>query len=115
MKTGFGWVEVGGRVHHHDVIIHTDGTVTKRKKQASKGLKVKFGHTPLSGAELEFLGEEHPTAVYIGTGQYGTLPLTMDAKEVLERYRAVVAPTPELLPLLMEEKERSVAVLHVTC
>ena len=53
--------------------------------------------------------------VYIGTGQYGDLPLTTDAVALLEKYAPVVKPTPDLLSLLEQEQQKYAAVLHVTC
>ncbi|WAC04869.1 MAG: MTH938/NDUFAF3 family protein [Methanoregula sp.] len=115
MQTGFGWIEINGVRYDHDVIIHADGTVNKRKKKASKALKGEYGHTPLSRAELDFLSDEKPRKVFIGTGQDGDLPVTPDATAFLSRYETVTAPTPELLTLIGQEKERFVAILHVTC
>jgi len=115
MKTGFGWIETGGERYEHDIVIHTDGSVSKRKKRLSKPYKGEFGHTPLSAEELAFLKKERPKAVYIGTGQYGDLPLTPDALTQLEPYATVIRPTPELLPLLEKEHRKYVAVLHLTC
>lgn len=115
MKTGFGWIEVGGVRYDHDIVIHTDGSVTKRKKKESKGLKGDYGHTPLSENELGFLAKEKPATVYIGTGQYGSLPLTPGAREVLSPYAPVIMPTGEILSLLAREERSFVAVLHVTC
>ncbi len=48
MQTGFGFVEIDGVTYTHDVVIHTDGTISKREKKKSKGLKGEYGHTPLS-------------------------------------------------------------------
>ena len=115
MKTGFGWIEIGSTRYDHDVVIHTDGSVSKRRKTLSKPLKGEYGHTPLSAEELGFLETEHPKAVYIGTGQYGDLPLTPDAVALLEAYGPVVKPTPDILPLLRQERRKYAAVLHVTC
>jgi hypothetical protein len=115
METGFGWVEINGKTFGHDVILHADKQVSKRKKKKSRGYKEKYGHTPLSEHELEFLEEEKPEVVFIGTGQYGDLPLTPGAKEVLARYHAVVHPTPEILKAIEGERRRFVAVIHVTC
>jgi hypothetical protein len=115
MKTGFGWIEIDGTRYEHDVIIHADGKVSKRKKKASKDRKGEYGHTPLSSAELDFLADEKPSAVYIGTGQYGDLPLTPDAKTVLAPYRPVIAPTPQVLNEVGRGEKRFVAILHVTC
>ncbi len=115
MQTGFGWIEIDGVRYEHDIIIHADGKVGKRKKKASKALKGEYGHTPLSRAELDFLSDEKPRRVFIGTGQYGALPVTPDATALLSRYETVTAPTPGLLSLIGQEKERFVAILHVTC
>jgi len=115
MKTGFGWIETGGTRYEHDIVIHTDGTVSKRRKKLSKSHKGEYGHTPLSAEELVFLKEERPTVVYIGTGQYGDLPLTPDALALLEAYAPIVKPTPDLLPLIEQEDRKYAAVLHVTC
>ena len=115
MKTGFGWIEIGGTRYEHDIVIHADGLISKREKKLSKSLKGEYGHTPLSGEELAFLEKEHPERVYIGTGQYGDLPLTPEAVAILEGYEPVVKPTHEVLSLLKEEKRKHVAVLHVTC
>jgi hypothetical protein len=115
MKTGFGWVEVLRVRYDHDIIIHVDGSITKRKKKLSKGEKAHYGHTPLSDAEIGFFLDERPDRVFIGTGQYGDLPLTPAAEEILKSHHAVIRPTPEILPLIEQEKGKYVAVLHVTC
>ncbi len=115
MKTGFGWIEVGGRKFDHDIVIHTDGSVTRRKKKLSKGMKGDYGHTPLSESELGFLRDEKPDAVYVGTGQYGSLPLTPGAEEILSTYPTVVMPTGDILPSLDRETRTHVAILHITC
>jgi len=115
MQTGFGWIEIDGIRYEHDVIIHADGNVSKRKKKVSKAFKGEYGHTPLSRAELDFLSDEKPQKVFIGTGQYGDLPVTPDATAFLSRYDTVISPTPGLLSLIGQEKDRFVAILHVTC
>ena len=115
MKTGFGWIETGGARYEHDIVIHTNGTVSKRRKKLSKPCREEYGHTPLSAEELAFLEDERPAVVYIGTGQYGDLPLTPDAISLLEEYAPVVKPTPDLLSLLEQEQRKYAAVLHVTC
>jgi hypothetical protein len=115
METGFGWIEIGGVRYDHDIVIHTDDTVTKRKKKLSKGLKGVYGHTPIDDAEVAFLVDEMPEVVYIGTGQYGDLPITPGAQKVLERFSPVIMPTPEILPRIENDRRRYAAVLHVTC
>ena len=115
MKSEFGWIEIDKVRYDHDVIIHRDGFVTKRSKKRSKELKSTYGHTPLSDHELDILGKEKPEIVYIGTGQYGDLPLTPDAETVLSRFETVIRPTPEILDILKKERRSFVAIIHVTC
>ena len=115
MRSEFGWVEIRGTRYEHDIVIHTDGSVSKRKKRLSKPWASEFGHTPLSAEELAFLGDERPEVVYIGTGQYGDLPVTPDAAALLAQYIHVVRPVPDIIPLLEKEQRKFAAVLHVTC
>jgi hypothetical protein len=115
MKTGFGWIEYDGVRFEHDIVIHIDRSITKRKKKLSKKRKMEFGHTPLSGDELVDLLRERPEVVYIGTGQYGDLPLTQDAVTLLAPFATIVKPTPEILFQLEAEQRMFAAVLHVTC
>jgi len=115
MKTGFGWIEIEGVRYNHDIVIHTDQTITKRKKKLSKNRKEEFGHTPLSGDELSDLLTERPEVIYIGTGQYGDLPLTGDAVILLAPFVTIMKPTPEILLLLEAEQRKFAAILHATC
>jgi hypothetical protein len=115
MKSEFGWIEIDKVRYEHDVIIHRDGSVTKRSKKRSKELRSTYGHTPLSDNELDFLKKEKPEIVYIGTGQYGDLPLTPEAKTVLSQFETVIRPTPEILDTLEKEKLSFAAIIHVTC
>jgi hypothetical protein len=115
MHTGFGFIEINGVTYTHDIVIHIDGTISKREKKKSKRLKGEYGHTPLSGSELVFIAREKPKAIYIGTGQYGSLPLTKDARDILGNYKTIVQATPEVISALPTEKRRYVAILHVTC
>ena len=115
MKTGFGWIEIKGIRYDHDIIIHTDGSVSKRPKKRSRALKADYGHTPLSDEELDSVRDEHPDAVYIGTGQYGSLPVTPEALDLLAPYKPVLMKTPDLLSIIEKEKRRYIAVIHVTC
>ncbi len=115
MEAGFGWIRVGSATYDHDIIIHADGEVSKRKKKASKGLKGDYGHTPLSEHELDILAKEKPDRVFVGTGNAGALPLTPGARKILGEYDAVILPIPAILPLIEAERKTYVAILHVTC
>ena len=115
MKSEFGWIEIDQVRYEHDVIIHRDGSVTKRSKKKSKELKNTYGHTPLSDQELEVLKKEKPEIVYIGTGQYGDLPITPEAERELRRFETVIRPTPEIMDMLKKEHRSFIAIIHVTC
>jgi hypothetical protein len=115
MKTKYGWIEIDGIRYDHDGIILRDRSVIKRSKKKSKKLKNTYGHTPLSAKEIEFLEAEEPDVVYIGTGQYGDLPISAEAKAILKGFETIIRPTSELLELLEEENRPYVAFIHVTC
>jgi hypothetical protein len=114
-RSEFGWIEIDKKRYDHDVIIHKDSSVTKRSKKKSKALKSTYGHTPLSDLELDFLRSEKPKTVYIGSGQYGDLPITPEAEKELSRFKTVIRPTPEILDILKKERRSFVAMIHVTC
>ena len=115
MRSEFGWIEIDNVRYDHDVIIHRDSLVTKRSKKRSKELKSTYGHTPLSDHELDILGKEKPEIVYIGTGQYGDLPITPEAKMILRQFETVILPTPEILDMVKKERRSFIAIIHVTC
>jgi len=106
MKSEFGWIEIDKTRYDHDVIIHTDGSITGRSKKKSKDLKNSYGHTPLSEYELEFLKSEQPEKVYIGTGQYGDLPLTPGAEIVFSQFETIIKPTPKILECWKKSGDR---------
>ena len=115
LKAEFGWIKINGEKYEKDVVIHADGTVTKREKKKSKDLKANYGHTPLSERELDFLQKEKFDALYVGTGHDPALPITPEANEILESYHATIAPTPEILGKIEQEQGKFVAIIHVTC
>ncbi len=115
IKSKFGWVKVNGETYEKDIIIHADGSITKREKKKSKDLKPDYGHTPLSERELEFLPQEHFDALYVGTGHEAALPITPKALEILKKYNAAILPTPEVIGEIEKEQRKFVALIHVTC
>ncbi|MGA3112597.1 MAG: hypothetical protein ABSE15_11335 [Candidatus Bathyarchaeia archaeon] len=115
IKSKFGWINVNGEKYEKDIVIHSDGSITKREKKKSKDLKSEYGHTPLSERELEFLQKEQFEALYIGTGHEAALPITPDALQILKKYNATILPTPELIEKIEEEQRKFVALIHVTC
>jgi hypothetical protein len=115
MRTGFGWIMIGGTRNEHDIIIHTGGMVSKRKKNLPKPNAAEYGHTPFSAKELAFVQNECPAPVCIGTGRYGSLPLTPDTLTLPETRTAVVKPIPGILTLIEGEERKYASVLHMTC
>jgi hypothetical protein len=115
MRTKYGWVEIDGIRYDHDVIMHADRSVIKRSKKKSKKLKKQFGHTPLSDHDLGFLEHDQADVVYIGTGQFGDLPITVEAHRILGTKDTIIRPTPEIISLLDDEHRPFAAVIHVCC
>ena len=115
MKSKYGWVEIDGVRYDHDVIIHTDRAVTKRSKKKSRKFKTLFGHTPLSDHDLLFLHKEQAAVIFIGTGQFGDLPITTEAHAILSKMETIIRPTPEIIGMLEEEKRPFAAIIHVSC
>ena len=115
MKAKFGWVKVNGKKYKKDIVIHSDGSITKREKKNSKDLKPEYGHTPLSERELEFLPQEQFDVLYIGTGHEAALPITPQALAILKKNNALILSTPEILGEIEQEHGKFVAIIHVTC
>ncbi len=115
IESKFGWISVNGEKYEKDIVIHSDGSITKRDKKKSKELKPDYGHTPLSERELEFLPKEQFEALYIGTGHEAALPITPKALEILKKYNATILPTPEVIEKIEQEQRPFIALIHVTC
>ena len=109
MKTGYGWIEIYAVRYDHDIIVHRDRSIEKRSKKKSRKYRSFFKHTPLTDSELAFLEEEKPDIVYIGTGQFGDLPITSEALLILAKFGAIIRPTPEIMNFFSSEY-RSFAV-----
>jgi len=115
MRTCYGWVEIDGIRYDHDVIVHRNRSVEKRSKKKSRKCRGFFRHTPLADSELVFLNKEKPEIVYIGTGQFNDLPITLEALRILAKFTTIIRPTPEIMNFLTEEYRPFAAVLHVKC
>ena len=109
----FGSIRIDGTEYRHDVVIDR-GKISKRKKKASKPFREQYGHMPLS------VHEDIPwncRRLIIGTGAYGSLPITDEvAREAAERrVELVLLPTSEAIEKVNEGDAEANAVLHVTC
>ena len=110
----FGLVEIDGIRFDHDVVIE-GGRMSKRRKKASKPLRDRSGHTPLS------LLEPIPWDCHrliVGTGADGALPIHNDVRDEARRrgVELVALPTEEACAVLADAAPASTnAILHVTC
>ena len=110
----FGVIEIDGERFDRDVVVER-GRVARRRKKASRPLRDRYGHTPLS------LLESIPwdcRRLIVGTGADGALPI--DPAVVAEARRRgvelVAVPTGEACLILGEaDLDTTNAVLHVTC
>jgi hypothetical protein len=110
----FGEILIEGDEYNSDVVID-GGRIRRRRKRPSKGLRHRFGHTPLSIAEdLPWGGKR----LIVGTGADGALPVAPDVYQEGARRRITIEalPTRDACRLLAELEPQDVyAVLHVTC
>ncbi len=111
---GFGAVEIDGQRYEHDVVVE-HGRVSRRHKKASRPLRDRFGHTPLS------LEEPIPwrcRRLIVGTGTLGSLPIVDEVRAEAGRrgVELVAVPTDEACRLLCAaDPDDTAAILHVTC
>ena len=111
---GFGVIEIDGKRYERDVVVD-GGRVHKRHKKASRPLRDRYGHTPLSVLEpIPWPSRE----LIVGTGADGSLPID-DAVAAEARRRGVdivALPTDEACRRLSRsDPETTAAILHVTC
>jgi hypothetical protein len=110
----FGLLEIDGQRYDHDVVVDR-GRVSRRRKKASRPLRDRYGHTPLS------LLEPIPWTcrrLIVGTGVDGALPIdeAVAAEAARRGVELVVVPTDEACVLLSAAGLRdTAAILHVTC
>lgn len=111
---GFGVIELDGQRFDRDVVIDR-GRVAKRHKKASKPLRDRYGHTPLS------LLEPIPwdcRRLIVGTGADGALPIEPEVVAEARRRGVELMPVPtrEACALLSDaDTDTTNAILHVTC
>jgi hypothetical protein len=111
---GFGAIEVDGRRYERDIVI-VQGRVERRHKKASRPLRDRYGHTPLS--LLEPIPWTYRRLI-VGTGVDGALPIADEVRDEARRrgVELVAVPTAEACRLLsIADPDETVAILHVTC
>lgn len=114
--TEFGCITIDGQHFDHDVIIRLDGTIEKRNKKLSKKI---FGNSHrLSKDEAEYIFQDGAELVIIGTGQYGELRLSDEAKAFFEECRCRVEAMNTKKAVVFYNHvsdENTIAMFHVTC
>lgn len=110
----FGVIEIEGERFERDVVVDR-GRIGRRDKKASKPLRDRYGHTPLS------LLEPIPWTcrrLIVGTGAAGALPIAPEVQAEARRrgVELVAVPTSEACAMLAEaDLATTNAILHVTC
>ena len=107
-------VPVRELARRYDVVIDR-GDVRKRIKKPSKPYRARYGHTPLSADEdIPWSGSQ----LIIGTGAYGSLPITPGLRQEADRrgVKLVATSTADACRLIASLDRPDVnAILHVTC
>lgn len=113
--TSFGSITVEDQEYDFDILINLKGLVNKRKKKLSKAV---YGtsHT-LSKEEVKYVYEEKAIEMIIGTGQYGKVELSDEARVYLKEKNCdpVLMPTPEAIQYWNKHKRKAVGLFHITC
>jgi hypothetical protein len=110
----FGRITIDGSVYENDVVIE-GAEIRKRKKGPSKALRGGLGHTPLTAAETIPWKAKR---IWIGTGAYGSLPVSDDVREEARRrgVELLIETTPELVKRINKGLPAGTnAIIHVTC
>jgi len=112
--TGFGEITAGDKTYYHDILIRPDGTIEKRKKKLSK--KVYGTSHTLSAGEADYILEQG-VPVIIGSGQYGVLQLSEEAKKLFRENgcSVIIADTPAAILKYNKADAPCVGLFHVTC
>ncbi|MCD6492104.1 MAG: MTH938/NDUFAF3 family protein [Candidatus Njordarchaeia archaeon] len=121
ISTKFGQIRIGEKIYNFDVIVTADLSIIKRPKYLSKHKKKQYGHTPLTKEEIEYILNltEKPEIIIIGCGQYGSLPIEEEAKELLRslKINVIIQKTPEAIQTFSNYVKRKniLGIFHVTC
>lgn len=113
--TTFGEIVIDGKTYNHDVIVRLSGEITKRKKKLSKRL---YGTSHvLSKDEAKFLFEKGCEQVIIGSGQFGNMELSQEAKAYFAKHdcQVLLKPTTEAIGVFNRSRAKKIGLFHVTC
>ena len=114
-NTSFGTITIDGQTYRHDVLIRLDGDITKRKKKLSKQV---YGtsHT-ISKEEAHYIYEDDAETLIIGTGQYGLVNISDEARDYFQSkdLKVILESTPKAIELWNETGGHLIGLFHITC
>ena len=114
-STNFGSITIAGMKFQHDVIIHLDGKIEKRKKKLSKAI---YGTSHIiSIDEARYIYEDGAEKIVIGAGQFGRVKLSEDAESFFreKRVRVALMPTQMAIQAWNSAEAAIIGLFHVTC
>ena len=113
--TSFGNITIDGSNYSYDVLIRLDWTVTRRAKKLSKQV---YGTShKISLAEAEYIYQDGADMLVIGSGQFGLVDLSAEAKQFFDGKSLLVdlKPTPEALQTWNQAEGNLIGMFHVSC
>lgn len=113
----FGQISIDGKHYGHDVYIINGKTIKKRNKKLSPKVS---GHRSLGPEEIKVLIENDPSILFIGKGQYGSLPIPESSRDILKKSGVIVVEKklPDIVGDMEKKSEKDNnwnAILHLTC
>lgn len=114
----FGWASLG-KVKYGSEVLDDDFVVSTFEEVFPRNFDEE--HT-VTDDEIERSIDDHTKVVMIGTGDYGVLQVSKDAKNYCKRnkYQLVVKPTPDIIldynkMVKARKKPNITAIVHVKC
>ncbi len=108
----FGRITINGQLYTQDVVIINNSIVEYRKKESSRSLKSRYGHTPLTTAEN--IPWNCQTLV-IGTGMNGKLVVTEEVRaRAQEMGKQLIVKKTQAAIAHINDKQTNL-ILHITC
>jgi hypothetical protein len=114
-NTSFGSITIEGLIFDHDVFIHLNGEIKKRKKKLSKK---HFGTSHIiSLEEASHIYEVGAEKILIGSGQTGMVRLSDEASDffVQKNCDVFIIPTGSAVEKWNKETGSLIGLFHITC
>ena len=113
--TEFGSITIDGDVLDHDVVIRLNGNVERRKKKLSKAIYGTSHIISLDEAKQAY--QDGARQLIVGSGQYGNVTLSDEAKAYFERKncKVKILSTPDAITIWNKTEGALIGLFHVTC